>query len=76
MKRIFADFNNFDTQGRVRLNTNGTKEDLKKLELRLVNGMKLLLYDDGLQVEAVVEFSNEENIWVATIDVITNHDEN
>lgn len=71
MNRIFADFNNADPQGRIRLNTNGTKEDLEKFQLRLVNGMKLLLYDDGLQAEAVATFSSEENIWGATIGVIT-----
>jgi hypothetical protein len=66
---IFADFHNSDTQGRVRLNTNGTFEDIEKLKIQLESGMKVLLDDsEGGKVLGIVEFSQEEKIWVAKID--------
>jgi hypothetical protein len=66
---LFADFHNADTQGRIRLNTVGTFEDIEKLKIQLEPGLKVLIdNDEGLQVLGTVEFSNEENIWVAKID--------
>ena len=66
---IFVDFNNADSQGRLRLNLKGTKEDLKKKSIRLRHGLSLL-FGDGceLSVSGIVEFSSEEKIWVARIE--------
>jgi hypothetical protein len=65
--KIFADFNNADEKGRVRLNTNGSINDLKSIILR--RGLPILLDDtDGLTCEAILEFSDEENMWVAVIN--------
>lgn len=67
--RVFVDFHNADRQGRVRLNTKGTFEDIETKKITLEKGLKLLLDDhEGLQTEGVVEFSENENIWVARID--------
>ena len=55
--------------GRVRLNTKGTFEDLDRLNFKLEQGLKLLLVDDDeLKAIGIVEFSQEENIWVASFE--------
>lgn len=66
--RIYADFNNADAQGRLRLNCNGTLEDLSVQQLTLRERQWLTLYDEDLEVEGQVAFSPEENVWVALID--------
>ena len=66
---IFADFNNADILGRIRLNTAGSLDDVKNKMITLKNGLQLIVDDDdGLTAHATVEFSKEENIWVAKID--------
>lgn len=66
--RIFADFHNADSQGRLRLNCVGTIEDLARQNVKLLNGQLLILYSEELEVEGVVQYSEEENLWVAVID--------
>jgi len=65
---IFADFQNADPQGRVRLNTQGTHQDLQRLGLSLFAGMILRLSDGDLEVDGEVEYSADEQMWVARID--------
>jgi hypothetical protein len=66
--RIFADFQNADPQGRLRLNCIGTIEDLSRQGTKLINGENLLIYSEELEADAVVAYSDEEKIWVAAID--------
>jgi hypothetical protein len=75
--KIYADFHNADSQGRLRLNCIGTTEDLAKLHLELRDGLLVTLYSDDLDdkgqldelvVDGVVSFAQEEHCWVATID--------
>ncbi|WP_293339424.1 hypothetical protein [Microcoleus sp. CAWBG58] len=66
--RIFADFHNADEQGRLRLNCVGTIEDLSRQNIKLQDGQLLALYDEELEVDGVVQYSEEENLWVAAID--------
>jgi hypothetical protein len=66
--RIFADFQNADSQGRLRLNYIGTIEDLSRQGTKLIDGEKLSIYSEELEADAVVKYSDEEKIWVATID--------
>ena len=69
LKKIYADFNNADNKGRLRLTINGSEEDIGVQELKLFNGMKIIVYDDDeLTANAEVVFSEEEKIWVAIID--------
>jgi hypothetical protein len=77
LPRVYADFHNADAQGRLRLNCNGTADDLNRQQVRLREGLVLTLYaddadergqPDDLEAEGVVEFSSEENCWVARID--------
>jgi hypothetical protein len=74
--RIFADFQNADSQGRLRLNCIGmilpwrgyANEDLSRQRTKLIDGENLLIYSEELEADAVVAYSDEEKIWVATID--------
>ena len=66
--KIFADLYNADTQGRVRLNCIGTIEDLARQQIVLRDGVRLTLYSEELAVQGVVEYSTDEQLWVAVID--------
>ncbi len=69
LPEIFADFNNADCRGRLRLSCHGTEVDLRRLGLQLEEGMEILVSDrDSLSAVGTVEWSCEEGIWVATID--------
>jgi len=66
--KVFADFHNADTEGRLRLNCIGTIEDLANQSIELQDGQLLTLYSEDLEVDGVVQFSEEEKLWVAAID--------
>ncbi len=75
--RIYADFHNADTLGRLRLNCLGTFEDLSRQKIELRDGLLLSLYADDLDaqgrpdellVDGVAAYSPNENCWVAQID--------
>lgn len=75
--QIYVDFNNSDASGRLRLNCIGTMNDLARHKVELRDGLPLLLYSDDLDAdgqpdqllsEGVVSYSEDEHIWVATID--------
>ena len=66
--RVFADFHNADPKGRLRLNCVGTVEDLACQKISLRDGQPLTLYSEELEVDGIVQYSKEENLWVAVID--------
>jgi hypothetical protein len=75
--KVYADFHNADTHGRVRLNCAGTLEDVARQQVVLGEGLRLTLYADDLDdkgrpdellAEGVVTYSTEERCWVAVID--------
>jgi hypothetical protein len=66
--RVFADFHNADAEGRLRLNCIGTIEDLANQSIELHDGQLLTLYSEDLEVDGVVQFSEQEKLWVAAID--------
>jgi hypothetical protein len=66
--KVFADFQNADEQGRLRLNCIGTIEDLSRQGTQLIPGNRLLIYSEELEADAVIEYSDQERIWVAAID--------
>jgi hypothetical protein len=65
---IYADFNNADRAGRLRLNCAGTIEDLSRQGIQLREGMHLTLHDEELEADGEAHFSSEEQIWVARIN--------
>jgi len=66
--RVFADFHNADARGRLRLNCVGTVEDLARYQIVLRDGLLLTLYSEELEVKGHVQYSTDENLWVAVID--------
>lgn len=66
--QVSADFQNADSQGRLRLNCIGTIRDLSRQKIALREELELTLYDEELQVDGEVHFSPEEHLWVAIID--------
>ncbi len=66
--RVFADFHNADAQGHLRLNCIGTFEDLANQNIELQNGQFLTLYSEDLEMDGVMQYSEDENLWVAIID--------
>ena len=66
--RVFADFNNADEQDCLRLNCLGTIDDLASQNIELKDGQSLTFYSEDLEVDGIVKYSEEENIWVAIID--------
>ena len=52
----------------MRLNCIGTVEDLARQNIELQDGQLLTLYSEDLEVNGVVRYSQEENLWVATIN--------
>jgi hypothetical protein len=75
--KIYVDFHNADSQGRIRLNCVGTLEDLAQQQVQLHEGLALGLYSDDLDsagqlnellVDGIATFSQDEHCWVATID--------
>jgi hypothetical protein len=75
--RIYADFHNADSRGRIRLNCVGTIEDLSRQQVALRDGLVVTLYSDDLDgkgrldellADGVVSFSEAEHCWVAAID--------
>jgi hypothetical protein len=65
---VYADFHNADSRGRLRLNCVGTIRDLAEKRIVLVEGLRLILSDDELEVDGEVHFAEEEHISVAVID--------
>jgi hypothetical protein len=77
MPKIYADFHNADSSGRLRLTCVGTLEDLSRQQVELREGLTLTLYSDDLDdkgdldellIEGVASFSKEEHCWVAAVD--------
>lgn len=66
--KVFADFHNADEQGCLRLNCVGTIEDLSCQNIELKNGQKITLYSEELEVNGIVQYSETEKLWVASID--------
>ncbi|MEO1300596.1 MAG: hypothetical protein AAFW75_33505 [Cyanobacteria bacterium J06636_16] len=52
----------------LRLNCIGAVEDLAKQNIELHDGQLLTLYSEDLEVEGLVRYSSEEQLWVAVID--------
>lgn len=65
---VYADFRNAAPQGRGRLNGVGTLNDLGDSGLRLADGLRILVQDEEVEADGVVQFSDQEQLWVAAVD--------
>ena len=65
---LYADFNNADPEGRVRLNAAGTLRDLARQGVQLREGLAVVVHDEELAADGEAEFSAGEGVWAARID--------
>jgi len=65
---LYADFNNADPEGRVRLNVAGTLRDLARQGVQLREGMAVTVHDEELAADGEAEFSAGEGVWAVRID--------
>jgi hypothetical protein len=65
---IRVDFQNADSQGRVRLNTAGALADIATMPTPLAEGSELLLIDAELRAKGIARFSESEDLWTAVVD--------
>jgi hypothetical protein len=66
MDRIYFDENAGDERGRYDLCIPGSRRDLEQLAGKLGNGVHVMLYDgQEIEVEAVLEFDQASNRWMA-----------
>ena len=65
---LYADFNNADPEGRVRLNVAGTLRDLARQGVQLREGMAVFIHDEELAADGEAVFSAREGVWAARID--------
>jgi len=65
---IHVDFQNADSDGRVRLNTRAAIRDLEALQHPLTEGMQIELIDGELSSAGTATMSPTEGIWTAVID--------
>jgi len=63
MQKIFADFNNMDPEGHLRLNLIGTTQELAEEGLVLVDGLSILVSDGDLFARIVVVSPGSEGVW-------------
>ncbi|MCZ6681058.1 MAG: hypothetical protein O7E52_27880 [Candidatus Poribacteria bacterium] len=61
---IYADFNNCEENGKVRLNTNGSLSDLSEVNDKIHPDMSVWLYDEEFEVEAKLEYNQKWKIWL------------
>lgn len=67
MHRIYFDENAGDARGRYDLGIAGARRDIKRLTGKLGDGLHVLLYDGGnIEVEAVIEYDQAANRWMAS----------
>lgn len=66
--RIYVDFHNADRLARIRLNLASTEFDLEEQGIELKEGSPISMYQEQIQVDGIIRYSDEENIWVAEID--------
>jgi len=70
MPSIEVDFNNCDSEGRVRLNTVGARRSLNESQVTLRSGLEVeLTSGDFSAIKGIVEYSDSESVWVARFDV-------
>jgi hypothetical protein len=66
--RIYADFNNQDELGRVRLHGGASLQDIGRQEELLRPGLPIVLYtdeNDYIEVDAVLVYDEHHQVWLA-----------
>jgi hypothetical protein len=64
---IYADFNNIDPDGYVRLDCVGSVSDLARKAIALRDGLQLVIADSALEADVIVRQPGPEGCWRAAI---------
>ena len=65
-KPVSADFGNAEENGAIRLVTRGTLSDLERMQINLVEGQRIWLTDNDVEMIGIV--ARRDDIWVAIPD--------
>jgi hypothetical protein len=77
LPEIYADFNNLDDDGRIRLTTVGSITDIARLGIQLRDGLELVLATDDADdagnrddvlADAVIRYNEVDKCWVAQVN--------
>ncbi len=60
---IYADFNNRDASGFIRLNNFGTVADLSEKSIALAEGLRIVVSDGDLIATVIVHEPGAEQVW-------------
>lgn len=72
--RLYADFNARTEDDKVVLNTVGSLADVAKHKKELNEGMRVILTDGEIELEASLERDGEHGIWLGIPDWSTARD--
>lgn len=64
---IYADFNNRDSSGHLRLNCDGTIRDLAERSILLAHGLALTVSDGDLLADIIVHAPGNEGVWTGNV---------
>ena len=66
--RIYVDFNSRDEHDNIVINLLDKPDVVEKIRNELPEGMKVVLYDEELEIEAQLRWSHEFRMWVGIPD--------
>lgn len=72
--RIYVDFNSRDEDDNIFISLLGKPNENNDFKNRLVKGLLVVLYDEELEVEAQLGWSDEFNMWLGIPDWSTRKD--
>jgi len=64
---IYVDWNEEFGHDLMGLHCPGSVADIEKQKLTLENGMRVKLYGDDLEAEAIIQFDQKGKIWMGKI---------
>jgi len=68
LKKIYVDWNDCVGCNYTRIDNAWAMEDIKKHNIEMKEGVKVLLYGDDVEIEGTLHYSEKEKTWVATYD--------
>ena len=77
LPKVYGDFHKLDEENRIILTTVGTRQDLQRLGIQLVEGIRLTFYmddaddqgnSDDIMVDGEAHFSDADKCWVAVVN--------
>ena len=64
---IYGDWNDHYGNDQIGLNCRGALDDIQKQNIVFSEGLRVRLYGDALEAEAIITFRTLERVWVAEL---------